>query len=136
GAALRRFAPGRLQGPPICAAPLPGMKWLFAEEGQANAEPHAEGHYHDKEGMLELSEQQIASAGIELAPANAGTVSRRRSVPGTIVPAGDRIGRVAVRLLGTVAELRKRLGDTVEQNEVVAVIESREVADAKSEYLA
>jgi len=41
-----------------------------------------------------------------------------------------------VRLLGTVVELRKRLGDPVEQNEVVAVIESREVADAKSEYLA
>jgi membrane fusion protein, heavy metal efflux system len=32
--------------------------------------------------------------------------------------------------------LRKRLGDPVERNEVVAVIESREVADAKSEYLA
>ena len=52
------------------------------------------------------------------------------------MPAGDRIARVAVRLLGTVAELRKRLGDPVEQDEVVAVIESREVADAKSEYLA
>jgi cobalt-zinc-cadmium efflux system membrane fusion protein len=43
---------------------------------------------------------------------------------------------VAVRLLGTVAELRKRLGDSVQAGEVVAVIESREVADAKSEYLA
>jgi cobalt-zinc-cadmium efflux system membrane fusion protein len=38
-------------------------------------------------------------------------------------------------LLGTVAELRKRLGDAVQTGEVVAVIESREVADAKSEYL-
>jgi cobalt-zinc-cadmium efflux system membrane fusion protein len=41
-----------------------------------------------------------------------------------------------VKLLGTVAELRKRLGDTVQQGEVVAVIESREVADAKSEFMA
>ena len=41
-----------------------------------------------------------------------------------------------MRLLGTVAELRKRLGDSVQAGEVVAVIESREVADAKSEYLA
>jgi cobalt-zinc-cadmium efflux system membrane fusion protein len=32
--------------------------------------------------------------------------------------------------------LRKRLGDSVEAGDVVAVIESREVADAKSEYLA
>ncbi len=34
------------------------------------------------------------------------------------------------------AELRKKLGDPVEKDEVVAILESREVADAKSEYLA
>src|SRR5262249_49932025 len=34
------------------------------------------------------------------------------------------------------AELRKRLGDSVERGEIVAVIESRDVAEAKSEYLA
>ena len=38
--------------------------------------------------------------------------------------------------MGTVAELNKRLGDTVAKGEVVAVLDSREVADAKSEYLA
>jgi cobalt-zinc-cadmium efflux system membrane fusion protein len=57
-------------------------------------------------------------------------------VPGTIVPHADRIARVTVKLSGTVAELRKRLGESAELNEIVAVIESREVADAKSEYLA
>ena len=41
-----------------------------------------------------------------------------------------------MRVLATVAELRKRLGDSVEKGEIVAAIESREVADAKSEYLA
>jgi cobalt-zinc-cadmium efflux system membrane fusion protein len=46
------------------------------------------------------------------------------------------MARVAVKLLGTVTELRKRLGESVKKGEVVAVIESREVADAKSEYLA
>jgi cobalt-zinc-cadmium efflux system membrane fusion protein len=135
GVSLASFAPGLVDGVRGRMAALPGMAWLKTEKAQAGAQAHAEGPHHE-EGALELSDQQIASAGIELASANAGTVSRRRSVPGTIVPAGDRIGRVAVRLLGTVAELRKRLGDTVEQNEVVAVIESREVADAKSEYLA
>jgi cobalt-zinc-cadmium efflux system membrane fusion protein len=38
-------------------------------------------------------------------------------------------------VVGTVAEMRKRLGDTVKNGEVVAVLDSREVADAKSEYL-
>ena len=41
-----------------------------------------------------------------------------------------------MKILGTVAELRKRLGEPVQRGEVVAVIDSREVADAKSEYLA
>ena len=98
-----------------------------------DAERHAD---HDDEGAIKLSDQQIAAAGIDVGNAQAGVLSRRRSVPGLVTPSGDRIARVAVRLLGTVAELRKRLGDPVEQDEVVAVIESREVADAKSEYLA
>ncbi len=57
-------------------------------------------------------------------------------MPGTIVPSGERIAKVSVRLLGTVAELRKRLGDDVREGDVLAIIESREVADAKSQYLA
>ena len=40
-----------------------------------------------------------------------------------------------MKLSSIVAELRKNIGDPVEKNEVVAVLESREVADAKSEYL-
>src|SRR5262249_58547660 len=42
----------------------------------------------------------------------------------------------SVKLSGTVAELRKKLGDPVAKDEVLAILESREVADAKSEYLA
>jgi membrane fusion protein, heavy metal efflux system len=118
-------------------AALPGMAWLMAEAIQPSAARDAEryDHHHD-EGPIKLRDGQIEAAGIEIQAANAGVLSRRRLVPGLITPNGDRIARVAVRLLGTVVELRKRLGDPVERNEVVAVIESREVADAKSEYLA
>jgi cobalt-zinc-cadmium efflux system membrane fusion protein len=137
GVLLATVAPGWIHSMRAQLAALPGMTWLNAEAVEPAAQPHAEGHpYDDEQGAIKLSDQQIAAAGIEVKPAEEGNLTRRRFVPGTIVPAGDRIGRVAVRLLGTVAELRKRLGDPVEQNEVVAVIESREVADAKSEYLA
>ena len=118
-------------------ATLPGMAWLTAEARQVTSATDAERHAdHDDEGAIKLSDQQIAAAGIDVGNAQPGVLSRRRSVPGLVTPSGDRIARVAVRLLGTVVELRKRLGDPVEQDEVVAVIESREVADAKSEYLA
>jgi cobalt-zinc-cadmium efflux system membrane fusion protein len=88
------------------------------------------------ETVMKLAERQIEAAGIEVTPVGEGVLARRLRVPGTIIPSGDRIARAAVKLTGTVAELRKRLGDTVAQGEIVAVIESREVADAKSEYLA
>ena len=85
---------------------------------------------------IKLSERQIDAGKFTIDEVRRGVLSKRIAVPGSIVPSGDHIARVAVRLLGTVAELRKRLGDAVQAGEVVAVIESREVADAKREYLA
>jgi membrane fusion protein, heavy metal efflux system len=90
---------------------------------------------HD-ELVVKLSEKQVDAGKFAISEVHGGMLGKRITVPGSIVPSGDHIARVAVRLLGTVAELRKRLGDTVRAGEVVAVIESREVADAKSEYLA
>ncbi|MDB5653294.1 MAG: czcB2 [Tardiphaga sp.] len=90
---------------------------------------------HSDDTLIKLSAPQVEAGHFAVQAAQAGTMARRITVPGAIVPSGDHIARVAVRLLGTVAELRKKLGDRVTAGEVVAVIESREVADAKSEYL-
>jgi membrane fusion protein, heavy metal efflux system len=90
----------------------------------------------NQQGVVKLSAEDIESAGIEVAPVQSGTISRRIIVPSTIVPHADRIAHVAVKLSGTVAELRKKIGDPVATEEVLAILESREVADAKSEYLA
>lgn len=88
------------------------------------------------EPSLKLTDEQIKTAAIDVTAAEPATLARRILVPGTIVPDANRIARVAVRLYGTVAELRKRPGDKVEKGEVLAVLESRELADAKSDYLA
>jgi membrane fusion protein, heavy metal efflux system len=102
-----------------------------ATTGAAKAENEDHGTEH-----VALSDDQIRDAGITLAPVAGGTLKRHFLAPGSLIPDADHIGRVSVRVLATVAELRKRLGDSVEKGEIVAVIESREVADAKSEYLA
>ena len=94
-------------------------------------------HGHDEgEPRIALGEQQIRDAGITLAQAKGGTLRRHFLAPGSLVPDADHVARVSVRVLATVAELRKKLGDSVEQGEIVATIESRDVAEAKSEYLA
>jgi cobalt-zinc-cadmium efflux system membrane fusion protein len=91
---------------------------------------------HEAPGHIELSEDQIRDAGMTFAQAGGGMLKRHFLAPGSLIPDADHIGRVSVRVLATVTELRKRLGDVVEKGEIVAAIESREVADAKSEYLA
>ena len=87
-------------------------------------------------GLLPMSDEQIKLAQIELAEVGPATIAKRLVVPGSIIPNADLIAHVSVKLSGTVAELRKNIGDDVVKDEVIAVLESREVADAKSEYLA
>jgi cobalt-zinc-cadmium efflux system membrane fusion protein len=88
------------------------------------------------EGVVRLTPEQIAAAHIQTARVKGGALTRRIDVPAAVKPDPDHIGRVAAKVAGTVAEMRKRLGDNVVKDEVIAVIDSREVADAKSEYLA
>jgi cobalt-zinc-cadmium efflux system membrane fusion protein len=90
----------------------------------------------DQQGVVKLSQDEIESTGIESATVQAGAISHRLIVPGTIIPHADHIAHIAVKVSGTVAELRKKVGDAVAANEVLAILESREFADAKSEYLA
>lgn len=111
-----------------------GLVLGAAFNAAAHDEKKAASESHD-DALVKLTERQIEAGKFAVTEVAGGTLSKRIVVPGSIVPSGDHIARVAVRLLGTVAELRKRLGDPVEAGEVVAVIESREVADAKSEYL-
>jgi cobalt-zinc-cadmium efflux system membrane fusion protein len=87
-------------------------------------------------GRLAMSDEQIKLAQIELGSVASATIAKRLVVPDSIVPNADLIAHVSVKLSGTVAELRKNIGDDVTKDEVIAVLESREVADAKSEYLA
>lgn len=88
------------------------------------------------DSLVKLTQEQIDAEKIETAKVGPGVIARSITAPAAVKPDPDRIGRVAAKVAGVVEELRKRLGDKVARDEVVAVIDSREVADAKSEYLA
>ena len=111
---------------------------VLAPQGvNASAPPAAEaGHAAgEAEGTLRMDAARIEQARITLAPVEGGTLERHLTVPGLVTPDRERIWRVAGKVIGTVSELRKTLGDTVAQGEVIAILDSREVADAKSEYV-
>jgi cobalt-zinc-cadmium efflux system membrane fusion protein len=101
--------------------------------GTASASKGAADHAED--GLVRMTPERISADEIDVTPVGEGSPARKLIVPGTVVPNADRIARVPVKVVGTVAQLRKRLGDLVTEGEVVALIDSREVADARSEYL-
>lgn len=101
-----------------------------------DAHGHGSGEKEGEEGKIKISAEQIRAAKITVAPVEPGVLGLHIVVPGVVQPDPDRLARIAGRVVGTVAELRKRLGDTVTKGEVVAILDSREVAEAKSEYFA
>jgi cobalt-zinc-cadmium efflux system membrane fusion protein len=129
GIALAQAVPGL---PQLLSAVV---AWSPVLQDQPAVE-HGAGSKDDQQGVVKLSAEDIESADIQVAAVQSGTIARRIVVPSKIIPHADRIAHVAVKLSGTVAELRKKMGDPVAADEVLAILESREVANAKSEYLA
>jgi cobalt-zinc-cadmium efflux system membrane fusion protein len=68
--------------------------------------------------------------------AQSGSLPTHLDLPGTIALNTDRLVRIVPRISGIVREIRKNLGEPVRAGEVIAVLDSRELADAKAAYLA
>jgi len=118
-------------------AALPGLFGrLTAPRGDLKTENRTASAPADLVPLIRLTPEQIAAAKIVTAKVGPGALGRRIVVPATIKPDPDQLARVAAKVSGVVAQMRKRLDAEVTRNETIAVIDSREVADAKSEYLA
>lgn len=91
---------------------------------------------HDNDKVVRLTPAKMQQFGIDVAVAGPGSLQTRLQLPGTVTLNTDRRVHIVARVPGIVREIRKNLGDTVRTGEVMAVIESRELADAKATYLA
>lgn len=109
----------------------------YAAEGHDHEHGHEEnGGHEEEEGHIILTTAQIEAAGINVTTIGAGTLSREVRVPGKIIAAADRMAQIVPKVGGIVTEARKNLGDAVEKGDVIALIESREMAEAVAEQLA
>jgi membrane fusion protein, heavy metal efflux system len=92
--------------------------------------------YEQEEGRATIADAALASSGIEIATAAAGTLSTRIELPGEIVVPPGRQVPVAPRAPGVVLELRVAVGQRVSRGDIVAVVSSRDLAQASSAYVA
>jgi cobalt-zinc-cadmium efflux system membrane fusion protein len=72
--------------------------------------------------------EEFERAGVRLAVAGPGEVDVGIELPGEVRPNADRIAHVAARYPGIVREVRKYVGDTVHAGDVLATIESEQLA--------
>ncbi len=102
-------------------------------DDQGGHEKHAE---DDDEEGLRLTPEQRRHFEIVVRQAGPGALSNELSLPGEIVFNEDRVVHLVPRLSGIVRKVNKTVGDRVAAGEIMAVIDSRELADAKAEYMA
>ncbi len=116
--------------------PDDGHEHASEEDGHAHEEDeHAHG---EEEGVepLRLSKDELEEFGIEFETAQGGTIVDRLVLAGEIVQNPDRVVHVVARAGGIALEIPHTVGDRVEQGEVLAVLESADLAQSKAEYLA
>ena len=92
---------------------------------------HDEDH-SDEEGLVHLSKAEMKNMGITILRAEPGTLKMELSFPGEIRLNADRQANIVPRMSGIVKDVMKSVGDPVSKGDVMAVIESRELADARA----
>ncbi len=110
-----------------------------ADAEHAEAEEHAGEEEHEEgeeEDIVRLVSSELEEFGVELRTAGPGEMHIEKTYPGEIRVNEDRYAHVTPRVTGVVESVRATLGQLVRAGETMAVLESRELADLKSEYLA
>ncbi|NLF18871.1 MAG: efflux RND transporter periplasmic adaptor subunit, partial [Lentisphaerae bacterium] len=93
----------------------------------------AEGH--EDEGVVTLSDAERRNAGIVVAAAGPGDLATEVRLRGEIALNRDRVVHVIPLVAGVAREIRATEGDAVEAGQVLAVLDSSELAEAKLDYL-
>jgi cobalt-zinc-cadmium efflux system membrane fusion protein len=115
----------------VCLAALAGAAWYMRETSSAPkvaatkpSEAGKKEHGHNE--AVKLSDAQVAAAGIELLPAGPRELQQVLRLNGLIQPNQEMMVKVTPRFAGVVRSMRKRLGDKVRKDEVLATVESNQ----------
>jgi cobalt-zinc-cadmium efflux system membrane fusion protein len=103
-------------------------------EKKASHELH--GHDHEEENAIDMPPEQIKDLGIQTKLAGPGELTVIISTRGKITLHPDRLVHVLPKIAGVAKEALKNIGDAVEEDDILAILESREMADIKANYLA
>ena len=104
------------------------------DHGDDDGHGHGGGDEHGEEAV-KLTPKQLNRAGVRIEPLGGGSVSTHITLPAEVGLNLDTLIHVIPRVPGVVSDVNGYLGQTVQADEVLAVIESPELGEAKIAYL-
>lgn len=102
---------------------------LPAADGAKKSGHGEKGHgekNHGEESVVDMSDAKVGAAGIEILTTAEATLHDAVVLNGIVQPNQETLVQVTPRFPGVVREIKKRIGDTVEKNELLAKIESNQ----------
>ncbi len=91
---------------------------------------------HEHETTVKLTDEQIQRLGLKFAHAEEGSLILSLSLRGKIILHPDRLAHVFPPVAGVAKAGTKNIGNEVKRGDVVAIIESSEMADIKANFRA
>lgn len=119
----------------LAFAALMTFYWQSEPDGLSSPE-HDQEHDELATMVIRLSPDQIAATELNILPVRPKKLQIVHTLPARIILNGNRYAHVTTEASGVAREVRKDLGDSVQAGEVLAVLESRDIAEAKANYLA
>ncbi|ARA93830.1 hypothetical protein AWN76_012115 [Rhodothermaceae bacterium RA] len=101
------------------------------------ADTHQEaGGDHDETPVVRMLPEALAEFDIEVATAGPGALHVTLTFPGEVKVNEDHFAHIVPRVSGVVHSVDRSVGDRVQAGDVLAILDSRELADLKAMYLA
>jgi len=88
-----------------------------------------------EEGVVHLNAAQLSGLTLTHVEVKRGLLTTMIELPGEVVWNAERLVHITPRVSGIVSSVEKTLGDRVEVGDQLCVLDSREMGDAKMEYL-
>ncbi|MEZ6082696.1 MAG: efflux RND transporter periplasmic adaptor subunit [Phycisphaerae bacterium] len=112
------------------------------KKGHADHDDHDDEHGEQgdkhgghEEGVVRLNAAQLSGLTLSHAEVKRGSLTTMVELTGEVAWNADRLVHVTPRVSGIVSSVEKTLGDKVNVDDLLCVLDSREMGDSKMEYL-
>jgi cobalt-zinc-cadmium efflux system membrane fusion protein len=99
------------------------------------SEAEAQENQENQTKIVQLDDTVLKEFDIQTDIAGPGKILVHKILPAEIAFNSDKLAHIVPRVPGVVCEVRKNVGENVKTGDILAVIESRELADVKAGYL-